>query len=626
LAWLLIFLIFTWLTGADAAPSPLSADVTPLTLRPRTHAPAWVTIQLHSQNRTPLDGVLELQAWGEGVLLSRQQIPDVTLIPGKTTQRILLPPPSSARRAEELRVRFSTRQGAYDLGRFPVANESFIGRQYVIGVCHSDFGNRESQAQTWRALRPERLTDKVRNGMSNLFTSPAYFTPEDLPAPLGLCAFDIVVLEGPALAALNERQLGDLATWVEGGGSLCVVAARGLKAEHLAFLNRLAAAGPGSALFEREGDGALARPGAAPTPSGAAASFFFERPGIGRLVIALAAPATEEEFMADSWIRATHFLAHSNSRSSKLGADELTQWASDRSLPDRVETWLMHSLPHSIRMIPLSVLSMILGTFVLLIGPGEWLVLGRLRRRRWTWFTFPALAVGCTVFTVRAAEHYLGTGDRQLSAVFTDYSSKGVALRENRLEFWFIGRNQDAVTDQRQSLAVPCLIGSDRRMSGQRVPATLPSYQGRVPGHYTLRFPLTQWTPYVQHTLTFSPDPSLPRLHWEAVDGVAELNAAADPAKTIAMKIGAQEWNVYAFGRDHGSSVYPAGLDKDPLVTELSIDRRLLWPMTFSPGGRSDLLDLALDHGFSDWVVVAVRQVGRTIQIQRCVYHNPSDE
>ena len=133
MAWLLIFLVIAWLTGADAAPSPLSADVTPLTLRPRTHAPAWVTIQLRSQNRTPLDGVLELQAWGDGVLLSRQQIPDVTLIPGNTTQRILLPPPSSARWVEELRVQFSTRQGAYDLGRFPLANEGFVGRRNPDG-------------------------------------------------------------------------------------------------------------------------------------------------------------------------------------------------------------------------------------------------------------------------------------------------------------------------------------------------------------------------------------------------------------------------------------------------------------------------------------------------------------
>ncbi|MEI9896547.1 MAG: hypothetical protein WDN28_22475 [Chthoniobacter sp.] len=31
---------------------------------------------------------------------------------------------------------------------------------------------------------------------------------------------------------------------------------------------------------------------------------------------------------------------------------------------------------------------------MLLIGPGEWLLLGRLRRRRWTWATFPAIAAG----------------------------------------------------------------------------------------------------------------------------------------------------------------------------------------------------------------------------------------
>jgi hypothetical protein len=319
-----------------------------------------------------------------------------------------------------------------------------------------------------------------------------------------------------------------------------------------------------------------------------------------------------------------------------------------------VQSRLLANLPHSARIIPIPVVSAIVGVFVLLVGPGEWFVLGWLRRRRWTWVTFPAIAAGCTLFTVRAAEYYLGTNDQQLALVITDFSPDGRALRENRLELWFAGRSGEAVSEMRQALAVPAGNEPPNPRAGAAQPGAI--YQGLVPAHYTLRRRLSQWTPYLQRSLTFTPNPATAHLRWEALTklptyGFTAVPAAvttttyADPhaAEYIAKQIGADGWavSVFQFGKLASGFRVPGG--GDALAMLLSVGpispyspRRGIrkdaavtpepWTTAISPSGQPDLLDLLLDHAKADWVVVAERQVGREIQIQRCVYRFDSDD
>jgi hypothetical protein len=238
---------------------------------------------------------------------------------------------------------------------------------------------------------------------------------------------------------------------------------------------------------------------------------------------------------------------------------------------------------------------------------------------------------------VRAAEHYLGMGDERVAMVITDYSPQGAPLRENRLDLWFVGRNQDAVSDWHQALSVPCIDWRTRGTIGARFQ---PTYQGRLPGHYTLRFPLYQWMPYVQRSMTFNVDSNRPRLHWEAVDATTIFKDASTTfrnnphtARAVATEIGAQGWAVHVFGPNQFVSADPPDIHTGPpdvgetsLVEELSTIEALPWATTVSPSGRADLLDLLLDRGPDDWVVVAERQVGREIQIQRCVYRIKAHE
>lgn len=601
---LLVFLVLVWLTRAHAAPSPLSADVTPMTLRPRTFAPAYIDVKLHSQSRSPLQGTLEVQGWSSAEMICRQEIADLTLLSGTTTQRVLLPPPVAARTTEEVRLRFLTPGGTYDLGRFLTMGESAAARQYTIGLCRPQFGLGEPQNFTWRALRPERVLKEDRSHVASVATSPVWFAPEDLPSALGLCAFDLVVLEGPALSALSEKQLSDLATWVEAGGSLCLVAVRDLKAEHRAFLQRLSVSSDDTA---------------AKSPS-----VLFRRAGLGRVALIDASPAAEDQLMSEPWLTATHYLAHTDAAYHPNESQNRSQWYYQYAIQGELEQEMLRALPRTARMIPVPILGAILVAFVLLVGPGEWILLGKLRRRRWTWATFPVIAIGCTFLTVRTAEHYLGMEDQRVSLIVTDYTPQGKALRENRFDLWFAGRNKDALAEKRQALSVSCLDRRSGRGTGSFRP---PIYEGRVPTHYSLRQPLLQWTPYIQRTLTFAPNSAGPSLQWQALREIppsfrAHTLKADDTGSAflVSEKIGAQGWTVNVFHPDLPRSEHPS------LVERLSLNDPSAWAFTRSPSGESGLVDLALDHERNDMLVVAQRRVGKEIRIQRCVYHFDSHE
>jgi hypothetical protein len=604
IAALLVFLLLAWLTGARAASSPLSADVTPMTLRPRTSAPAYLDIKLHSQSRSPLQGTLEVQGWSSGEMICRQEIADLTLLFGITTQRVLLPPPVFGRTSEEVHLRFHTLGANYDLGRFLTMGETTAARQYIIGLCRPQFGLGEPQNFTWRALRPERVLKEDRSRIGAVATAPVWFAPEDLPSALGLCAFDLVVLEGPALSALSEKQLSDLTTWIEAGGSLCLVAVRDLKAEHRAFLQRLSVSS----------EDTVAK----------APAFLFRRAGLGRVAMIDAPPAGEDQLVAEPWTAATYFLAHTDGAHHPGEPPNRSQWYYQYAVQGELEQEMLRALPHTARMIPLPILGAILTAFVLLVGPGEWILLGKLRRRRWTWATFPVIAIGCTFLTVRTAEHYLGMDDQRVSLIVTDYSPQGKALRENRFDLWFVGRNKDALAEKRQSLSVSCLERNSGRGAGG---FRLPVYEGRVPTHYTLRQSLYQWTPYIQRTLAFAPNPTGPSLQWQAIrempTSFRDYRGYAydsDSVPVVSEKIGAQDWTVQVFHFDLPRSERPS------LIERLSLNDLSAWAFTRSPSGEPGLADLTLDHEPGDMLVVAQRRLGREIQIQRCVYHFDSHE
>ena len=99
-------LLVVFLTSALA--DSLRADLSPLTLRPRTNAPAIIDIKLHRAGAGLLEGALEITFEAGGDVVLRQRTQDLTLAVGTQSFRIITPPlpPHESYIGTEARLRF----------------------------------------------------------------------------------------------------------------------------------------------------------------------------------------------------------------------------------------------------------------------------------------------------------------------------------------------------------------------------------------------------------------------------------------------------------------------------------------------------------------------------------------
>jgi hypothetical protein len=336
------------------------------------------------------------------------------------------------------------------------------------------------------------------------------------------------------------------------------------------------------------------------------------RPGIGRLVIARATPGSEAEPTAPEWIRVAPFLA--KARTAPTEAMPLQPWQRDRV--SAVQSTLFQHLPQKSRMIPLPAIAAILGAFVLAIGPGEWLILGRLRGRRWTWVTFPLLAVGFTFIGIRTAEFYLGRNDKSATLIITDVGRDGRVVRENRFELRLAGRDKIAELEMQQMLGAVC-----ESSEASYNPASLsPLYEGQIPGRYTMKLQLRQWKPVLIRTMTLGPGstpldinwPQMPRGRQDRLneedfrDGPWTLNLLE--RQSILGRRRYSLWHEKAIGQ------VSALMSEDERTSAM-----------LSPSGRLDLLDLAIvdETNPKEWMVFASKPIPGGLHVVRRLYYIP---
>ena len=480
----------------------LRADFSPLTLRPRTNAPAIFDIKLHRAGAGLLEGALEITFEAGGDVVLRQRTQDLTLAAGTQSFRIITPPlpPHESYSGTEARLRFVTKTAAVDLGRFPAEAANRGTRNFVIAVCDGRSSGVRDMA-LWQSLRLEGFFPVNPNADRLIATSPAFLAPEDFPAnPLALFAFDLVLLDGDGLALLREKQLAALTRWVEAGGSLGVLPGRGLKDEHVRFLNGFASA-KDAAPFQITDTGEWRPADGRPR---------LLRTGLGRIVIA-SHPA-DDALAAEAWQRASAFLWKMRGATSDafFSGSTGSAWrqttnlakmmAETRTETDRqragMEGALNTLLPKSTHLISPGTLAIILAGFLLVVGPLDWFTLGILRRRRWTWIVFPLASVGFTALVIFEAGRALGHEDHRAALTITDVGPSGRVLRESRFELLFSARNQESLAEIHNAFAVPTTLHG--RDNGMRPSAGEPEpvwFSGQMPARFTMRQQLRQWTP-----------------------------------------------------------------------------------------------------------------------------------
>ena len=605
LAVLLLLFALTAFARADS----LRADFAPLTLRPRTNAPAIFDLTLHRAGAGLLEGALEITLESGGDVLLRQRTQDLALPAGAQSFRIITPPlpPTHFNFGTDAHLRFVTKKDAIDLGIFPVAATSRAARNFVLAVCDTHAAGARDMA-LWQSLRLESFLPSGANTSNLIATAPAFLAPEDFPAnPLAFFAFDAVLLDGDGFALLREKQLTALTRWVEAGGSLCVLPGRGLKDEHVRFLNAFASA-KAPAPFQITDTGEFV-PISEPR---------MRRAGLGHVVVS-SRPAAET-LVGDDWQRVAAFLWKIRGASSpdffsgsrwSLPMDAGVSAKDSNAVRAALERYLQTLLPQNTHLISPRLIVLILAGFLIVVGPLDWFALGVVRRRRWTWIIFPLASAGFTALVIDAAGRALGHEDHRSALVITDVGPGGRVLRENRFELFFTARNVVSESEIRSAFAVLTTLGA--RDSGTRIAAMNSEpvlFSGQIPMRFTMRQQLRQWTPQFTRVTSLEPaqgtPPSLP---W------AEIDEALAGGKIPGLRLGeiARQHPEFGFLFFHGNSTTSLNDQRtfrgtDPYaLCQGSAGGKLISRTSPTAGGEfSDLL--LLDSGYKDESLLVISQ------------------
>ena len=547
-------------------------------LSTRTAGPMSVRVQLDWSGATLLEGRLALQIRDGFNVLAQAASALKVLQTGRTEIEFLLPPIDARPQNSPLLVQaeFLTKDGqkiASDTRE--VSFDTSASRRFRILRCDGSLQIAdEVTARLQRTLRFERFWCPLKERDPNelepsipVQTKVVNVTPSQMPEDAHwLCGADVLLVTESGFSLLRKRQLEAISQWVRAGGSLIVEPLGRLASRHFEFLQQLRGGDVGTGLpvwFEPTIDGTLDLSGERSVQK--------LQCGLGRVVMLCRSLSRGFDFEAFEWTDAVAFAW--SFRRDQLGhLDELNrvsdqvawsefrftrqpprslvpaeasirkdadtrirpygnQWgslldlgASDLAVkPIRSGQGLLRRLmPDDVTVIPLGYIVLILLCYMTAIGPGDYLLLGALRLRRYTWVTFPLTTIAFTGFTVWLSHSFLDTSTERSSVTVFDLSPAWIGdspsdgqppevVRANRFELLFTGASSEVTTELHSSLFTPLDHGRFGGVDGnklqqselRRVPA--PTISGLPPGNFAAVQELPQWTPQINRILTIVP-------------------------------------------------------------------------------------------------------------------------
>jgi hypothetical protein len=546
-------LIFASQTASAEPPELVTIERSASSPPIRSDAPTTFLWSVRSISTSLIEGQLEVTVRdGPTVhdVQARTVVEDIVLSPGEQFFQSVLPSVESDRykRPLDVHVEFTSKNRKIASADFEFQAPNQWQRSLAILLCEPARAN--------VARDKQQLVDRLRFEASNGSTDRTVSTlislvrPEDLPAdPLGYCGYDLVVLGDAGFADMKESQLRMLLEWVQAGGSVCVVPAdRGLREYHAQILNALARSPADQPQFTVDTSGRLivAEKETATSPvllrryglgraaliTGALNRLFSEHEIDVRRMLAFLWKVRHdrlEEFMntgkfsvktppqtdsavvnENDWQNQNIYSRNANFANLRRRDSQLAQ------LPLQTGDQLLSRLmPQGLRVVPMSLIGVILVVYVALIGPTDWFVLGALRRRKWTWVFFPAVTVALTLATVQLAEWYMQVTGEHRQVTFHDIGEEGKVARRNRFDVLFEGSERliktelnreifTAMTLQRFSTGTWASYQQMELDQGDqsRKYTRVPTYGGRVPAHFTVAQFVSQWTPQLNRRFT----------------------------------------------------------------------------------------------------------------------------
>lgn len=531
----------------------------------RSNAPLILRVDLEYTGKILLQGKLELELHNFDRIATLTTSP-IALTGGDKSVDVTVPGITVFDRAStvEVRLKFvSATQSDIELGKFAVNVPSTQTRSQVIAVCDPWVN---TSGRQWPELVQSLLLESFQPAKADrqkefdviVSTFPATLTPTQMPRQsLGYLSYDMVVLMADGLAQMESSQLNALAAWIRAGGSACIIADKDLEEYHLGFLNEVVAIDGG--LFEWTPDRNVTY---SPLSALGESNLITARVEFGRVAVILNAKNRDDLLASKAWRDARMFLWRlkdsQRKHIQKLGkwfakrpfgsmssghivdrpidrataeafADEDLSYLESGYYQDDSDTTpgelVATMMPRSVRLIPFGLIIAVLGLFALLIGPGDYVLLGRLKKRKLTWILFPSLAIFFTWVTVALADHYMGQNTSGGEIVIRDLDRDGHLIRETRFVLHFPHENTIHNKTYRNAWHQRVDIDSARPWTVDEYDGgndnTPPRIEGRLPVHYTVHQQQHKWDPMLSRITTIhhmgDKEPAM-SLNWRALE------------------------------------------------------------------------------------------------------------
>jgi hypothetical protein len=475
-----------------------------------------ISLQLEMVNPTtrPVEGRIESVVKIGSHTLVHHVSPPMVLAPGPQSVDLLLPPSDAVAgtiRTAELEFVNSagTRVG---LGIFPLPLPQEPGLRFIVAHVKSPPIREEDHEIMKRfdlAGEPSNTVEtppptsssvrRMRSAVNTFTLRQCWLRPDHVAfQPIGLSAYDCLVLHPDAWEELRAKQLDAIAQWVDAGGRLLLFASRHaatplpVNMEKLQpFLAKLSrdqpwmkwSATPGGALAEVENSPRLLAP------------------GCGRAVV-FSSPTA---FASEGRSAVLAYLAGADKgepQPTEAGTTiALESWrALEAMLPSDVMKSLLPDAPKPISVAVIT--SWMLG-FVALAVLGDYWLLGRLRCRKYTWILFPVLTAGAAVGTLIYAQRHMNALEHRATLRVVDLGLDGRILRENRFVAILPAQTRMSREESQQAVLFDVEARSRHVLAGAysgRGRISTMETEGSLAGTSILQVQLHQWTPVLLHS------------------------------------------------------------------------------------------------------------------------------
>jgi hypothetical protein len=528
----------------------------------REGGPLYLTGELQWDKPELLEGRLRYVVRDERSVLSTVITDPVVVPAGGVRLRQLLPFPLSefGFGMSEVAVSFIEEDRVHSLGEVGVSLARSAGA-----------GSRTAWTTVLLVVEPSSraglgTADEVRRQleMTQAFENPgdlmlASLTPvlsanELSEQALTYCAFDGVLLPSESCQRLSLRQLEAISDWTRAGGALCVIASGPLEQKQADFLDGLFR-GTDVGPFIRDPDGKLIE------PASARKGMLATRAGVG-VALVLFRDGNEIDFKSPAWRQSHARFWRLRDRVVRRRGNQAEPIATDffrPQFPPAQEpqqqivpvpyspyptydysvlptTWTFPTpgfgtatiealRPQDIRLMPGWVVVLILFGYLGIIGPGEYLLLGKLKMRKWTWLTFPAVTFALTWAVVATANAFMSCNDEARRIELIDLDGAGNPVRRTTLELQFRGDSARITHDSKREFFSPLdtshfvpsynQFGQSSRVSND---APTGPILGSFPSRYATPQTLAKWTPQVNRTFEIAPEVTVPKIDWKSLE------------------------------------------------------------------------------------------------------------